>query len=108
MTEIKPYAFSGSGLEKIEIPSSLNAIDDGLFQYCNNLIEMHIDFNHLEEIKQGAFYGTSLNTLYIENCPSILGNTLNEFKSKINFDELSNRNPLELPDYCTIILTFVL
>ena len=107
LEEIGDFAFSGC--------KQLMALNGGViscstigsyaFSRCNSLLTMKVSFPDLSSIGQGAFYGTSLNRLELINCSNADATNdtnLEAFKHKIGYSATSNRNPLELPEFCTI------
>ena len=81
------------------------------FANCIKLLKFDIDYqqcitNETTIFNYGAFYGTSLNSINIINIPlsESLFNVLNNIKRVFQYDEVSNINPLELPEYCVISL----
>ena len=55
-------------------------IGEYAFSRCQNLLKIAFDYNKLtsntlRKIQQGAFYGTSLNEIIIEKCPSNITST---------------------------------
>jgi hypothetical protein len=85
-------------------------IGEYAFSRCQNLLKMSFDYSKLtttasRKIQQGAFYGTSLNEIAIDNCPAAITLTeLDKIKAAIGFDIETNPNPLEVPEYCVIVL----
>ena len=63
VTSIQSYAFgglySGSKIEKINIPSSIITIENSAFEYCSNLVALTGGEN-ISSIGNNAFYGCSL------------------------------------------------
>ena len=62
---------------------------------------MKLDADKIVHIGQGAFFNTSLNKLVFQNCNS---ESLSKIRNAVGYDELTNRNPMELPEFCEITL----
>ena len=76
-------------------------IGDYAFADCRFLLEMKLDADKIVHIGQGAFFNTSLNKLVFQNCNS---ESLSKIRNAVGYDELTNRNPMELPEFCEITL----
>ena len=76
-------------------------IGDYAFADCRFLLEMKLDADKIVHIGQGAFFNTSLNKLVFQNCNSA---SLSKIRNAAGYDELTNRNPMELPEFCEITL----
>lgn len=62
---IEEYAFSGSGLERISLPESIDYIPIGCFSNCSNLTDVTIPYS-VKVIGKWAFLGcSSLRDVYI-------------------------------------------
>ena len=116
LEDIGDYVFYGCRNLMNVNASRLSCRNIGCYAFgdCPRLLQMNIDFISLSSIGFGAFYGTSLNTLYVINCPSTdpnsensqtLTQTVDQFKQKIGYDQTTNPNPLQLPDNCNIVFT---
>ena len=71
------------------------------------MLNITFDYNSItqygtHQIQQGAFYGTSLNEIVIENCTDDINIAIDKLKTAFGFDINSNLNPLEVPEYCII------
>ena len=55
--EIGSYAFSGTGLTEIVLPSSLTLLDGGVFQDCKQLVTVNLDKTQVRIIKPSTFQG---------------------------------------------------
>lgn len=89
---IREYAFRKCGIQSISLPESLNNIESGAFQYCEELKELTIPVG-LTKIENATFQGcTSLSVLKIgENVESI-GND-NFYKSPLTAVYCASINP---------------
>lgn len=55
--EIGSYAFSGTGLTEVVLPSSLTLLDAGVFQDCTKLSTVNLDKTQVKIIKPSTFQG---------------------------------------------------
>lgn len=55
--EIGSYAFSGTGLTEVVLPSSLTLLDAGVFQDCKQLSTVNLDKTQVKIIKPSTFQG---------------------------------------------------
>lgn len=55
--EIGSYAFSGTGLTEVVLPSSLTLLDGGVFQDCTKLSTVGLDKTQVKIIKPSTFQG---------------------------------------------------
>lgn len=55
--EIGSYAFSGTGLTEVVLPSSLTLLDGGVFQDCKQLVTVNLDKTQVKIIKPSTFQG---------------------------------------------------
>ena len=55
--EIGSYAFSGTGLTEVVLPSSLTLLDGGVFQDCKQLLTVSLDKTQVKIIKPSTFQG---------------------------------------------------
>ena len=55
--EIGSYAFSGTGLTEVVLPSSLTLLDAGVFQDCTKLSIVNLDKTQVKIIKPSTFQG---------------------------------------------------
>lgn len=114
LSAIKDFAFSNcTGLFAIDNNMlSCNSIGMYAFSNCSRLTAMQISMEQLKEenaIGQGAFANTQLEQLVfsttskietIEQCKAVDA----ELKKKIGYSASENPNPLELPEYCQILV----
>lgn len=55
--EIGSYAFSGTGLTNVVLPSGLTLLDGGVFQDCKQLLTVNLDKTQVKIIKPSTFQG---------------------------------------------------
>ena len=91
---------------------SCNSIGMYAFSNCSKLTAMCVSIEHLKEkdaIKQGAFANTSMEQLTFQASSKIETTEQRkaleeEIKLKIGYSMSENPNPLELPEYCQILI----
>lgn len=71
------YAFAGTGVTKVVIPSSMTVIPQGMFANCVDLKEVELH-DGVTEIKAEAFMGSGIESIYIGKNVTTIGN--NAFK----------------------------
>ena len=62
---IKSFAFSGSGISKVDIPNGVTSLGLDAFAYCDNLTTVIIG-NRVSRIDQGAFYSSAVKQAYVK------------------------------------------
>ena len=75
VVELEPYAFSHSGIETFNAPSSLVLIGDKAFYYCRDLRNVTLN-EGLEVIGNSAFEESGLHALYIPASIQLIGNSI--------------------------------
>lgn len=91
---------------------SCNSIGMYAFSNCSKLTAMCVSIEHLKEkdaIKQGAFANTSMEQLTFQTASKIETTEQRKMleekvKRKIGYSSSENPNPLELPEYCQILI----
>lgn len=94
LTSIGEWAFSMTGIHKIDIPDSVTSIGRLAFSYCENLQEVNIG-NQLEYIAEDAFYESALTTVKIGGNVKKIG--------KYAFADNSKIGEMEIPKNVTEI-----
>ena len=75
VVKLEPFAFSHSGVEFFEAPSSLMTIGEKAFYYCRNLERVILN-EGLESIGNSAFEESSIDALYIPASIQHIGNSI--------------------------------
>lgn len=75
VTQIAPYAFAGTAVEKVIIPNSVTRIGTQVFQFCDNLTVLHIGSGLTEFDYYGVGYNNELRT-QIQNSLGLASNNL--------------------------------
>ena len=65
VTEIQSRAFSGSGLQEIDIPNSVSRLGGDAFAYCNSLATVTVG-RRVSSLGQGVFYSSPVKKAYIK------------------------------------------
>ncbi|MBO5528181.1 MAG: leucine-rich repeat protein [Bacilli bacterium] len=73
LIEIGSFAFVGSTISSISLPSTLAAIGNCAFQGCSKLTEISLPTG-LQSIGESAFYGTGITRFYVPASVASLGN----------------------------------
>lgn len=94
--EIGSYAFAGTGLDKIRIPSSVEKMDSYCFSECENLTEVVIESNE----EQNCYRDFIINNHQFQNCKSLESITIGAGVSRIN--------PQEAFNGCNMVKEFVI
>lgn len=76
------------------------------FAGCSLIYKMQLDGDLLKSIGYGAFSSTSMQelTFMFDDAESKQDECRSKIIDAIGYDELSNPNPLELPEDCVIIV----
>ena len=90
ITQIGQYAFDESGIEKIDIPKSMQNLEGRVFGFCRNLVDVFIP-EGLISIGSGAFCGCS--SIIEINLPSSI-----EIIGSEAFAGCSNLKSINLPE----------
>ena len=107
LNTIGEYAFYNcSNLNSVNgCKLSCSDVGDYAFGKCTLLLNMQFDLSKLNRIGTGAFYKTNLNTLtFTDEGETNIDISRNKVIRAINFNEVGNRNPLELPEGCMVIM----
>ena len=70
VTRIGEYAFQGSQIKEITIPSSVEVIEELAFGGCKNLTKITIP-SKVKEVKDTAFDGAALTEVVFEGSPKV-------------------------------------
>ena len=62
---IKIYAFSGSGITKVDIPNSVTSIGEDAFAYCSSLTTVILG-NRCNRLERGIFFASSVTKAYVK------------------------------------------
>ena len=62
LEKLGEHAFTESGIEKIQLPSTLKTIEAETFKNCKNLKSVEI-LDGVEHIGEQCFYGTSIQRI---------------------------------------------
>jgi hypothetical protein len=74
LERIEEYAFCGSGLQSILIPSSVVVLCKESFSYCGSLASVSFESgSRLERIEESAFHQSGLNRIEIPSSVVVLG-----------------------------------
>lgn len=89
--EIGSYAFSGTGLTEVVLPSSLTLLDAGVFQDCTKLSTVNLDKTQVKIIKPSTFQGcVELKTVNFPNKLLAIGEDAFNNAKKLEKLDLSN------------------
>lgn len=81
----------------------VTTVGDYAFSDCRLLDTMRFNISKVEHIGQGAFFNTNLSSLVFTECADV-SIAIQKVKTAIGWKLNGNRNPLELPDFCQILL----
>lgn len=73
VNKIGDYAFANSGIEKMNLPVSVKAINEGAFSNCVNLKNFTFNGSNLETIGNKAFYATKLTKIVLPSSVKTIG-----------------------------------
>lgn len=88
LSVIGKSAFEGSNITSVDIPSTVNKIEDRAFANCKELLTVFTKFGENTEIGEDAFYGTEHVIFYV-NCDvdtKIIEKSIALAKGDINFE----------------------
>jgi len=95
VTSIKNYAFTGSGLTSVNIPTNVTSIGECAFQSCKSLTSVDIP-NTVTTINRGVFNGcTALTNVTIPNSVTTIGSKA--------FQNCTGLTSVTIPDTATSI-----
>ena len=81
LEKLGKFAFSGTAIETIELPSTLKRIEVETFSWCGDLKRVEIP-NGVEYIGEKCFYGSAITEITLPNTLKEMGeNTFNGCKN---------------------------
>ena len=72
LEKLGKFAFSGTAIEAIELPSTLKRIEAETFSWCRNLKRVEIP-NGVEHIEEKCFYGSAITEITLPNTLKEMG-----------------------------------
>lgn len=83
VTEIGPFAFSGTGINRFEAPASLRVIGEKAFMHCRSLESVKLN-DGLEAIDDSAFEGSSIAALAIPASIRHIGTSMTRYTNVVH------------------------
>ena len=101
VVSIDQYAFFGSNLQSVTIPSTVKYIDDYAFARCNNMTDMWFESDELPRVLTGAFggYGSDTGTRFCIHIPGMATITSGEMLLNATYDIESGGQTYTLTSY---------
>ena len=102
VTSIDPYAFSGSSLQSVTIPSTVKFIDDFAFANCHSMTDMWFESDELPRVLNGAFGGmtsSDTETRFLIHIPGMATITSGDMLLNATYDIESGGQTYTLDSY---------